>query len=67
MKKSRILVNLLRGLMVVLAYKNVVHPKGGLIPPGTGRHSFQYLKSSFHIARGMLLTSITKLRLKIGA
>ena len=54
MKKSAILINLARATFVVLAYQQLAHPKGGLIPPGTGRTSFQYLKSCYHISKSWM-------------
>jgi hypothetical protein len=51
MKKSAILMNLLRAGFVVLAYKEIAHPKGGLIPPGTGRATAYYAKSCYHITK----------------
>jgi hypothetical protein len=51
MKKSAIITNLLRAGFVVLAYKEIAHPKGGLIPPGTGRMTAYYVKSCYHIGK----------------
>jgi len=54
MKKSVILVNLLRAAFVVLAYKEMAHPKSAIIPPGTGRAMAHYMKSCYQIARSLI-------------
>lgn len=51
MKKSAVLINVLRAVFVVLAYKELAQPKSAMIPPGTGRTTAHYLKSCYHIAR----------------
>jgi hypothetical protein len=54
MKKSAVIANILRAVFVVLAYKEITHPKSSMIPPGTGRTTAHYLKSCYQIARGYL-------------
>lgn len=54
MKRSSIIVHTLRAVFVVLAYKEITHPKSAMIPPGTGRSLAAYLKSSYQIARAYL-------------
>lgn len=61
MKKSKLLLNMIRAAFVVLAYKEITHPKSALIPPGTGRYTFHYLKSCYHIGRSWLKTMTRKL------
>jgi len=56
MKKSTILITLLRATFLVLAYREVAHPKGVIIPPGTGRTTTYYAKSCYHICRSYLKT-----------
>ncbi|HRO43486.1 MAG TPA: hypothetical protein PL009_11680 [Flavipsychrobacter sp.] len=56
MKKNAIIINLLRATFVVLAYREVAHPKGIIIPPGTGRTTAYYLKSCYHIGKSYLKT-----------
>jgi hypothetical protein len=65
MKKSAIVVNLLRAALVVLAYKEVAHPKAGMIPPGTGRFTAQYAKSCLHIGRSWLRKTFSRLKHRI--
>jgi hypothetical protein len=56
MKKSAVAWNLIRAIFVVLAYKEIAHPKAAIIPPGTGRTTAHYIKSCWHIARSYLKT-----------
>ncbi len=51
MKKSAIFLNLLRAVFIVLAYKEIAHPKAAIIPPGTGRSMAYYLKSCYQISK----------------
>lgn len=54
MKKSSIVLNVLRAIAIVLAYKELTHPKSAIIPPGTGRTTAHYIKSCYHIAKSYL-------------
>lgn len=54
MKTSSVLINLARVAFVVLAYKEIAHPKAAIIPPGVGRPIGHYLKSCYQIGRGYL-------------
>jgi len=54
MKKSAFIISLLRAALVVLAYKEVTHPKAAIIPPGTGRTTVHYIKSCYQISRAYL-------------
>lgn len=60
MKKSAVLFSVLRTLFVVLAYKEITHPKSAIIPPGTGRTTAHYIKSCYHIAKSYLKSWMKK-------
>jgi len=62
MKKSAILMNVLRAGFVILAYKEIAHPKAGMIPPGTGRATAFYVKSCYHISKSWVKQMMGRLK-----
>jgi hypothetical protein len=67
MKKSAILWNLLRAAFVVLAYKEIAHPKSAMIPPGTARTTAHYLKSMYHIGKSRIKQMFRLVQLNMAA
>lgn len=62
MKRSAVLLNLIRAVFVVLAYKELAHPKSAIIPPGTGRTTAYYIKSCFQIGKSYLKTTVSRMK-----
>jgi|GEM_PF-2386812 len=60
MKRSVVFLNLIRAVFVVLAYKELAHPKSAIIPPGTGRTTAYYIKSCFQIGKSYLKTIVSR-------
>jgi hypothetical protein len=62
MKKSALLFNVLRAVLIVLAYRNMVVPKAAMIAPGTGRSVAHSVKTCFTISRGYLLSLAARIK-----
>lgn len=50
-RKSQVVMILARLVFAGLAYRNIIHPKGIILPPGAGKSAFVGAKNAWKLSR----------------